>query len=103
MCLRTSQWSFLVHQCSDIKCALVDGYLQTKVRLGTTETLVRFSVHMNLPEIRVIVFRKYASKCSFMSWTEYTMTCLYGKIPVLSVTVCVCNCIDKTKYSQGGR
>jgi hypothetical protein len=44
-------------KCSDIKCALVDGCLHTEVRLGTTATSVRFSVHMNLPEIQVIVFR----------------------------------------------
>jgi len=52
-----SSGDFLVHQCSDVKRASVDGYLQTEVRLGTTATSVRFSVHMNLPEIRVIVFR----------------------------------------------
>ena len=51
-----SSGDFLVHQCSHIICALVDSCVHTEVRLGTTTSL-HFSVHMNLPEILVIVFR----------------------------------------------
>lgn len=52
-----SSGDFLVHQCSDTKCPLVVVCLRTEVRLGITATSVRFSVHINLHEIRVIVFR----------------------------------------------